>query len=261
MPNDSRQADAYREQYLRASTQNEFFEIPDRLRDIRSDIRHRRNDRIRWNAVNFGEEYIRGRLDIVVALNAKSGRRLESNRTLPEAARVDRINNSLFVGSQINQCDPRYVAEMKDWRDDRMLISVVENVKGVEGFTGSIRVQREADEKVSSILSGCYHSSRRGFKIYPRAADGHFGMAVRCSTVELDKLPYQVVQHAPVIVDRVPQNQGQRVRNFSVNSDLNPNAPKVPILTLTLDVRSVRAEINEVGEPIFEVSEVLVGPF
>lgn len=242
---------------------HEPLELFDEAFDFVLERRERRNDRLSWNTVNFAKEYVRGRMDAVICINAKSARNLEaSNSTNLHRPNVDRITLDALTGRRVDQEHVTKLGKTQDGGERGMLVRVVERVDGVEPFPVTRWVDREVNEEVLRRLNGCYRSTRTGFKIYPRPADGQLGFAVLCSAVYPDEFPHQVIHDAAQIVDGIPEKQREVGPQRPVLYDFDPDAPSVPaILTLGLNARTVWARVDERSKGSIEITDVLLGPF
>lgn len=231
-----------------------------RLFDGARNPRKRRDDRLVWKDINFGEEYVRGRIEAVICLNPAPVGDLKGDRIfLAHRANIDRIGVELLVRRQVEQQGSVNIAEVHDGGNNSVLVRVVERVNGVQGLAATRWVDRKADKEVLGALRGCYHSTRYGFKIYPRPTEREFGVAVLCTAVDADQFPYEMIQGAPEIVDRISQDKRQFRRQLPVNCDFDPAVP-CPILTLAFDDRTVRALVDEGSKGCIEITDVLLGP-
>ena len=141
-----------------------------------------------------------------------------------------------------------------------MLVHTVERVHGVEKFSVARWVCRKANNQILHRLRGCYHSTRRGFEIYPPRPNGELKMLVLFSAVKADQIPHGVIESAPEIVNGIPEYQWQIERQGLIDQQLNPNLKGLPVLTLTFDNRSVWAQFNPGLDFGLEVADVLLGP-
>ena len=196
----------------------------------------------------------------MIHINPKANGGFKNERTLPNGFGVDGISINPCVRRQVNEPDSVNVGNMDDGHNDGMLVHVVERIEGVEGFSGTRRVDRKIDKEVLGVLSGCYHSSRRGFKIFPAAPAGKLGMAIQCTAIDSNQFPYQMVQNAPVVMNGVAKDRRQRSGKIGGYFDFDPSPPLIPTVTIRFNDRTVRVSVDELIDPPFEISEVLIGP-
>jgi hypothetical protein len=240
----------------------EPFKLFNSASDRERYLRERRNDWLSWKGIAVWEEYVRGRIDVVICVNAKAGwRGVDRSVGVGSEVSGDRVQLSSFASRRVDQNNAINVAHMHDRGDNSMLVTVVESVKTVENTILTRRVSLKADYEVLSLLSGCYHSSRRGFKIYPRVAEGELSMAILCSTIPPDQLPYEMIKNTAKVVNTIAQNETDFLGHLSKAVNANSDRPVTPTISLSFDGRSVWARVDKGSEDLIEVTEVLIGPF
>lgn len=222
---------------------------------------HDRDDRLRWESINMGEEYIRGRLDMLIGIEALPGWNEKRENTIGGHGNLNR--HELFARSenQIDKDHPDNFTELNYGSNADVFVFVIEEVKAVESFPVTRGVYRKVDEKLLGVLSGCFHTSGKGFKILPALPGRQFSPVVLCSAIHPYDFPDHVVQSAPEIVNDVAQNKRNLGWGREITFNIDLYAPITPVILVTFNNREVGARVHERSKHLIKISEVMLGPF
>lgn len=256
MPNDSHGQAGVHQSGFRASD-TKPTKIPECVRDGIAEAHQRWQDRLSWNSLDIAKEYVGGRLELVIAINPVAGKRSDVGDPITAPLEHHVFTQQTVIGCEINKQDALDSGRLEDWRDDGVLLCVVELREPVEGLPSTFRVNGEVDEEVDSVLPGCFYSFARGFEINPLVP----GWKLRVPAprlVDAEQFPSGVIKGGSKVVDGIAQNEGQFGGQRGVEENLEKEGA---VLFLLADAHSVTVVPSEVFKRQLEVADVMIGPF
>ena len=215
-------------------------------------------DRLIWNNIDFGKEYVWGRINVAIHCKTKALRGGENGPIIN--GRKEGFCGDLFFSGQIDQKHAVDVADVDDRSNRSMFIRTIERVHGVEEFPVARWVCRKLDQQIFHTLRGCYHSTNRGFEIHPSSANNELKLLVLASAVKPDQIPHGMVERTPQVMNGIPEYEWQMERKGLIDEQLYPDIGELPVLSLTFDNRSVWAEFDPSQSGGLEVADMLLGP-
>lgn len=144
---------------------------------------------------------------------------------------------------------------------EAVFVDVVKLVKFPEDIIATLVRLERVEDAYRSRRHSLYFSGRVGFVFGSSLEDGKAGPVApraRRSTVGQNQLPGQMVKTAPQVVQNLPDQQGDGPGD--TGADLHP-IDLISGLRVYLDSESIRVTFAEGLQPLFEITDVLFGPF
>lgn len=143
----------------------------------------------------------------------------------------------------------------KDWRDDVMLVGIIERVDDIKNLSVSARKHLEGDEHLADPFARCSNTVARGVEIRLVIADGKLRVPILFASVPSHKLPHGVVESAGEVVDCIADYDREAVGDTLDKAYLDYWLSR---LLIVLDAKSVRLPLYEGFELPFKVSNVML---
>jgi hypothetical protein len=222
----------------------------------------RRNGWTRLKALGIADEYIRRNFYIIINLNREAGRQVNKACHVGDAPYRSVAFLGSFEGTEIFPFGVDYreagiPCDSDDWRNDDVLVRIVEHVELVEVITSTFEEGFRGLDGVFHPLTGCFYSLARGFAANPVTTCGELEVAILCASVQSDKFPDCMVKGRPQIVDSIAYYKGELGRNLFQKID---SKHRFPAIKVSLDSESVKFFPAENAELPFKVEDVMVGP-
>jgi hypothetical protein len=144
------------------------------------------------NKLNIAEEYVRGKLCIILKVKEGSrGSPVESEGFSVRAVSVRNSENCITLAI------PQYKffdsGDLDQGRQNGVFVRVVETVENVEEVTRSAGERLKRLKHIFDSCGRCFYSATRGFKTSPVLPRGEIEPTVLCAAIMSDKLPNQVI--------------------------------------------------------------------
>lgn len=206
----------------------------------------------------FVEEYCRGAVCIVVKFRRERIARVKNGGGAGGACVVGltfHLPGDTTI--RIEKPEGRNGGRPDDWRDNAVLVRVVEKLELVEPIAPATDKDLLSDEEVFHPLAGCFHSIARGFEVNPRIPCREFDVAILRALVDPDKPPCDVIQSGTKVVNSIASYQGDLGRQLLEKFNAGKNLSSFSVL---LNGSTVRFVSDEGVELPFEVRDVMLGP-
>ena len=206
----------------------------------------------------LSEKYARGALSVVINFDPNFRCRVEHGHHGPGLCHK-RITFNRVGQPPIPPVNPdRWMAGSPEgWGNNSVLIVIVQFCEIVEIVPTPFGEGFLSADGVFHPLTGCYYSIAGSFEVNSAIACNEFGMAILCAAPHGSKLPSNVVQGHPQIVNSICYYKGDVVRQALSG----PNGEGLnPGLRIAMDLENVWfTGVEGVCLP-FEVRNVIIGP-
>jgi hypothetical protein len=226
------------------------------------------NDRLTLSNLRLPERYIKGDIELLIHLRAK-----RAGYPTNFGAVLNYWNSGVREKrdwrAQLNECRLRgrlplherktgFANRIGDNEQESVLVEIVKFVEFPEAIVPTlVRVER-INEIYGSRAHSLYFGANTGFVFGRSLVNGEIGLLVRSAAVGLDKLPSEVVETAPKLVNGFSSENGEFQRRLANDTNL---VNELMSLRVYIDNKSIVVGFEEGTGESFEVTDVLFGPF
>lgn len=240
------------------SIDDEFAELPQNVINGISKTQDRFIYGLKLEHINIAEEYLDGRIGILVEFDRKAGAKAHdpSPAIWPHAKFVvceSRHNRTIWI-NDFHMADG---SDAGSWSQNCVLVRVIEQMEAVNFLAPATWVCRETDEEFFRVGVGCFYSITRGFVILPSVTHRESGMAILCTAIDPDQFPRRMVKRRSEIMNRVAENQRELAWDLLAEANLNGHPASVRIAA---DAKSMGVALHKSIECDLQINDVMFGP-
>ncbi|WP_375203635.1 hypothetical protein [Hyphococcus sp.] len=208
--------------------------------------------------LNIVEEYIRGRLAIVIQLHGDSWPKSdEMNISVFAdigAAIGHRSGDSAIGADESNLVD---ACDSGNRGDHSVFVGVIEQMETVQALSLPVHIDFKSSHEAFGVGSGCYYSVTRGFEISSRLATDKLQVAILRSPIQADEFPHHMIKSGSKVVNTITSNKS----NLIGQSVCKPDFKESPSgFWVGLSDKGVRVAVHKGAEGVPQIADVLYGP-
>lgn len=141
---------------------------------------------------------------------------------------------------------------------EHMLVYNVQFVQGPNQVSVPILEKFEGLEKIRQIIGGRFYSPAYPFETDSVISNREFGVAVLCAAVESAKFPVRMIESGAQVVDRIRSNQSEI--DWKLLAQVDDNR-LIPSFSIFVNGSTVRIVLSEDTDGLFQIGDVMFGPF
>lgn len=211
-----------------------------------------------FKGLSLSEAYVEGRMRIAVEFRSKlphiDKRALLAVGAYERHVREPAPGRPAIAGQNIEPFN-RHCRLGAD--EQVVLVGDVEPVDPVEFGPFVLEGLYDIEDEVESGVGGSVFLSINGrYRVLPSVAERKFCVPIDGAAIGFNQYDVRVVQAGSEVMDRVPDYGGDVERNSSADA-----SGVFPCVTIALGVKSLHVRKDVGPNNLFELSDVMVGPF
>jgi hypothetical protein len=237
---------------------NECLELFQAVRNSFGEFEKRWNNSLQSKKFEIAKEYIDGRIGVLVKLNREPWPHpRHTGETIWPEAKGAIFKSRGHYAIWVYEFDSRNASDRCEWRDDGVLLRVVEQMQAVNFFARTAWVNRETSEEFLRIVSRRFYSVTRGFIVPLAATRGERRPSILCTTVEPHEFPHGVIERGAEIVDRISENKRESGRDLFIEAQFDGDIAGLRIIAHS---RRIAVSPHKPIENGFKIADVMLGP-